>query len=73
MDKRGQLGGFEIDTLEIENGNFEEVGNLFSQPFLELMPNGGDAYSLPPNRVKLNGPKSLLMSWRYSLQKMQVI
>jgi len=50
LDKRGQLGGFEIDTLEIESGSFEE-GGIFSANLFGTNANGGDA--IPYNKIEL--------------------
>ena len=50
FDKRGQLGGFEIDTLNIESGSLEDGGE-FSAELFGSNANGGD--SIPYNSIEL--------------------
>lgn len=50
FDKRGQLGGFEINTLKVEKGSLEN-GGIFSARLFGSNANGGD--SLPYNKIEL--------------------
>jgi len=50
FDKRGQIGGFEIDTLKVEKGTLENGGE-FSADIFGSNANGGD--SLPYNKIEL--------------------
>ncbi len=50
FDKRGQLGGFEIDTLNVESGSLEDGGE-FSAELFGSNANGGD--SIPYNSIEL--------------------
>ncbi len=50
FDRRGQLGGFEMSTLRVEEGNFED-GGVFSADTFGTNANGGDG--LPYSSIEL--------------------